>query len=246
MSRTTPLLHWLLFTLLWVSCDNPFLPPIGEPIESFSLGSSRATPEGAIEQLLLAYESRRLETFIVVLNPATFRFYIPVSVASQLDKIDGSRIETVRDSTFLPWWNGSEYVYLSFAEERRIHQNLFSQADELSFVVKPQKTAKRVFETIIGYDTTFGFDTLHGCGDASDCVQSGTLRSQDTIVADTLITALLDTPLVVLEYSPSELMVRASRWGRTAQSFELGRQVFYLARDPAGLWEIRRWYELDL
>jgi hypothetical protein len=246
MMRTNLLLSCLLMALLIMACDNPFLPPTGAPLQSLSLRSSRTTPEGVIEQLLLAYESRRLESFIVLLSPANFRFYIPVSVASQLDKIDGSRIETVRDSTFLPWWNGSEYVYVSFAEERRIHQNLFTQADELSFVVKPQKTAKRVFETIIGYDTTLGFDTLRGCGDANDCIDLGTPQPGDTIVLDTLITPLLDTTLVVLEYSPSELMVRASRWGRIAQSFELGRQVFYLAKGSDGLWEIRRWYELDL
>ncbi len=49
---------WLLFC---AGCFNPFFPPTGEP---GTVGMSRATPAGTVQQLFQAYETRQINLFM--------------------------------------------------------------------------------------------------------------------------------------------------------------------------------------
>lgn len=229
--------------VMLLSCNSPFLPPTGP---SLMTGSQRSTAQGVVNQLVASYESHNINQFLALLDPVRFRFYVSPSIVGSLRSLDRNRRESVTDSVFLPG-NAGVYTYVTYADERRIHQNLFSEADEISFIVAPRIDSVFVVDTFVRTDTLIGPDTLFNdtvcTKEASDTV----CRLVDTLIGiDTTVVNVYDTISQVVRTLESILSIRSlERIGPDPLDFYLGKQVFYLARDDEGLWVIRAWYELD-
>jgi len=212
----------------WV-CNNPFFPETGTPLDNADL---RTTPGGVIEQLQLAYEARQLDMFLSLLDSSEFRFYIPLSIETELTRLDGNKKETVTDSVFLPAGNDI-YIYLTYAEERRIHKNLFNSATEISFISPPIILSQAVLT-----DTFMYTDTIY---ESAPCSLSA--GCEDSLVE--VIRDVYDTLEVAVLSSSSRLHVEApGRISGGGEDFDFGLQVFFMKKYNK-LWYIQRWYELD-
>ncbi len=134
-NRSGVLLLAGLLLIANLSCDSLFLPQTGVPEEAPSL---RATPQGTIEQLIRAYEDKRIDLFIDLLpKNKTFRFYVSpdYSAAYVASKGPDATLERV-DSQYCYVKAGS-YYYWGYDDEIARHRNLFSLAQEINFTELP-------------------------------------------------------------------------------------------------------------
>ncbi|NLL14690.1 MAG: hypothetical protein GX267_14900 [Fibrobacter sp.] len=128
---------------MFLSCENPFLPPTGKPDKTFSL---RSTPEGVLKQLIEAYESKRIDLYEELLSDS-FQFYVaPTFISSYQAKYD---YDFEGADTMLSFTTGSRFYYWTKAEEVESHRKLFSSDDgknkEIRFRYAPELTNTRSY-----------------------------------------------------------------------------------------------------
>lgn len=126
---------WLLPCLLLISCDLLLFPQTGLPEKALSL---RATPQGTIEQLIRAYEDRRIDLFTDLLpDNKTFRFFVSpdYSAAYVASRGPDAMIERV-DSQY-QYVKAGSYYYWGHETEIAKHRNLFSMAEDIEFTEQP-------------------------------------------------------------------------------------------------------------
>ncbi len=123
--------------VLITACENPFFVSTGEPVRA---GGFRSTPQGVIRQLATAYEHKRLDLFTDLFIESQFRFYTaPGSADSILSvranvKIDTSLGEEINHYPEIHRnTHQDRFHYWGYDKERQGHQNLFAQADRISF-----------------------------------------------------------------------------------------------------------------
>ncbi len=113
----------LCFTVLSLSCENLFFPPIDRPL---LVDNPRLTPEGVISLLFQSYETRSIETFAGILSKDNFKFY----VASGFDKTQHRYSDPLlkeRPYTFMQFVNSNNsYYYWEYDAEIYSHRKLFS------------------------------------------------------------------------------------------------------------------------
>jgi hypothetical protein len=225
-----------LCALAAVACDNPFFPPTGTPSATVKL---RDTPQGVIDQLIISYESRRIDLFNDLLSPSGgYKFYVAKSYQTEyvqggnhahlLDVIDSARYH------FVP---RGDYYYWGYNEEIEKHKRIFSIIHSMRFdprpVYKPD-CAPGDTETCFVYTIEETVETL--------TVKTET--GQRTVINEVFDTVAVEVPLI-----GGKLDI-TGRDPSTQYDFsyqvDLGMQVFYLVRDPADslLWVIDKWFDL--
>jgi hypothetical protein len=120
-------------------CFDPFYPPTGEPQ---TVGVARSTPAGTVQQLFESYETRQINLFADLFSPhSDFRFYVSPSFQADYAKERGNAsLETI-DSMFsyVREVKGISQMYFwTYEDEIEIHDNLFTQAINIGFLVDPQ------------------------------------------------------------------------------------------------------------
>jgi hypothetical protein len=133
----------LLMMGIFISCENPFLPPTGKPDKTFS---PRSTPEGVLKQLIEAYESKRIDLYEELLSDS-FQFYVaPSFISSYQAKYD---YDFEGADSMLSFTTGSKFYYWTKAEEVESHRKLFSNDDgknkEIRFRSAPELTSTRSY-----------------------------------------------------------------------------------------------------
>jgi len=202
--------------LLTAGCGSPFLPETGVPQREQSF---RRTPKGVVQQLVYAYENRRLDLFQDLLySKSDFRFYVepdPVILAG-FHSINTGQTEDVclRHSFILD----GKYTFLTYNQEIDIHRNLFNEAEQISF-----------------YDQALNVDTVQY------------FLSIDSVDA-TLLPDSSGALYAMARTEATRISIKAQRvfnaYHEETHVFPVGRQVFYLKKDDDGLWRILRWFEL--
>jgi len=211
----------IVSAVLFSFCFNPFAPPTGVPDLDSSL---RKTPEGVIKQLVNSYESMRLDLFSDLFGPTGegFKYYIPLSAVENLTKLNQIALVEVID-TALPFIDsGTVFDYVTFGSEFEIHRNLFL-ADRITFI---ERLIPDSIEYIISRKV------------------NDSVTSIDSLGFDT-VAAVVRTREALLEIS-AEILEQTQ--GERTQDFNIGKQVFYMIRDPRdrNLWIISKWFELEL
>lgn len=124
-----------IIACMLIQCDNPFLPPTGEPI---LVKSMRSTPAGVIKQLCESYESRNIALFTDLLSKKeTFRFYVAPG-------FDQNRYNNKyahppeKPDTFMQFVRDGYYYYWDYDAEVKSHSNLFAEAELLMFTSEPE------------------------------------------------------------------------------------------------------------
>jgi hypothetical protein len=121
----------LTFAAVAPGCYNPFLPPLGPPH-----GGAEITPARMIDQLMSAYENRRIDLFEDLFLTAEFRFYVSPNFNDQyqgkvysnpMEDIDSQYHEIYYESTV------RSYYYWVFSYERQSHEHLFERATSIYF-----------------------------------------------------------------------------------------------------------------
>jgi hypothetical protein len=114
--------------LLLISCENPFLPETGVPL---NVSNPRSTPAGVISQLFQSYETRRIELFTSVLSKK-FKFY----VASGFDII--TTLNPEKPDTFMEYVDkNSSYNYWEYDEEYKRTSKIFENAEMIEIPSRP-------------------------------------------------------------------------------------------------------------
>jgi hypothetical protein len=137
---------------LTVCSVNPFFPPTGEP-QTGSTG--RSTPAGTVAQLYRAYETRQINLFRDLFSAAKdFRFYVSPSFQEDYAKSRGSANRETIDPALIYIRNMgvTQALYWTLDEEIQIHNNLFTQAVEISYQVYPQPIDTSTVAYVRGLD----------------------------------------------------------------------------------------------
>jgi hypothetical protein len=107
--------------LMLMSCENPFLPKTGVPL---NVSDPRLTPAGVISQLFSSYESRRIELFTDLLSK-DFKFY----VASGFDRTNmtySGKLLSEKPDTFMLFVNTNAfYDYWGYDAEVNSTSKMF-------------------------------------------------------------------------------------------------------------------------
>ncbi|MBD3346747.1 MAG: hypothetical protein GF401_16955 [Chitinivibrionales bacterium] len=215
------------FAALFLSCNNPFFPPLGTSRES---GIRRNTPEGLLDQLENAYTTQRIALFEDLFSDSLgFKYYVPHSVISSLEKLGTRATYAIMGEVFTFIDSGDAYEYITYTDEIAIHRNLFRNADEIIF--SPGLTIDSVAYTLKLKDA----DTLYS-RDSSGAIDSSTfdiIATYDTVQAE------------VRTLDGAKISVHADELRGTVE-FDIGEQVFVLQRDPSdnSLWVVAKWFEL--
>jgi hypothetical protein len=118
-------------------CRNPFFPPTGMPDKAPSL---RIKPEGVMNQLIIAYQTKDLFLFKDLFPSSnTFRFYVSPSFVTSYNS--GTRNYAnppdLRDTLLLYTSEFSYYYYWTQEVEIRSHKTFFLKAATINFTQKP-------------------------------------------------------------------------------------------------------------
>jgi hypothetical protein len=201
-----------IVAIIAAGCGSPFFPDTGPPLNE---QTSRATPEGVVQQLVKSYESRRIDLFEELMySEQDFRFYVELDLdVSGFTKIMIDRTETVDLNS--DYFQDGAYVFLTYSEEKLVHQKMFQQATSIFF-------DERLEVVSVEYLRSLG-----GGGSVSDSANAGfaVVRTDNASIR---ITADIIKQL----------------YNGEAWSFPVGKQVFYLKKDMDGLWRILFWFEL--
>jgi hypothetical protein len=131
---------------------NPFFPPTGEP-QTGSIG--RSTPAGTVAQVFRAYETRQINLYRDLFSPEKdFRFYVSPSFQEDYARSRGSsNIETIDQAfQYVRGLGITQAYYWTLDEEVQIHNNLFTQAVEITFSVYPQPIDTNTISYVRGPD----------------------------------------------------------------------------------------------
>jgi len=123
----------LLPLALALSCDM-LLPPTGVPEEGPSL---RSTPSGAIEQLFLSYEHKRIDWFTELLpKNGTYRFFISPAYSTSYTGTDAV-MERIGESEYF-YVTAGGYQYWGHESELAKHRRMFNAPDvTIEFTERP-------------------------------------------------------------------------------------------------------------
>lgn len=126
-----------IVAVLLFGCGSPFFPPTGEPI---GVVTGRTTPAGTVMQLFHAYETRQINLFMDLFSPTRdFRFYVRQGFQPVYSGKPVRSVESIDTAFEYIWRRGiTQAYYWTYDEEIQIHNNLFSQASEISYLVNPQ------------------------------------------------------------------------------------------------------------
>lgn len=213
---------WLtapVIAVLMVLCDDPFFPVTGMPP---LVKGPRSTPQGLVQQLINAYENRRIDLYMDLFSPAhDFRFYVsPVFAADNsangyqarfgarpCEPVD-TMCHYVKDNI-----NDSCFNYWTYDEEMQATEGLFQKSTQITFSAPPFFAGNIRFIVNGGGDTT----NVEVVMDGGAIVVDGTPDYSDP------------TQPFAYEYT-----------------IEIDKQVFYLERDPDSpeLWVIQKWFDL--
>lgn len=121
--------------LISLSCENPFFPDTGTPQKTFSF---RSTPEGVLKQLILSYESKRLDLYKELLSDS-FQFYVaPSFISSYATKYVYEFEGADPNLTFV---SGTKFYYWTKKEEEESHRKLLQDGDgkvkEIRYISSP-------------------------------------------------------------------------------------------------------------
>ena len=132
----------LLIFIITLQCKNPFLPPIGLPDMQTS---PRSTPQGLLDQLIDAYESRSIELFVDLLpKDGTFRFFVAPDFFSEYNA-KYRQLSEPRDTRLMFIGQSDYYLYWTQDDEIERHKRLFSNATDIDFKEKPAIESVREF-----------------------------------------------------------------------------------------------------
>jgi hypothetical protein len=140
--------------LLTACSNNPFFPPTGEPQVG---GVGRSTPAGTVAQLYRAYETRQISLFRDLFSTSKdFRFYVSPSFQADYAKSRGSTsIESIDPAFQYVRGRGITQAYFwTYDDEIQIHNNLFTKAVEISYLVYPQPIDTNSIIYTVGPDGT--------------------------------------------------------------------------------------------
>jgi hypothetical protein len=139
----------LLVTFVFLNCNEFFFPKTGIPDNA---SARRSTPYGVVDQLIEAYESRRID-LIEDLLADTFQFYVAPSFDEYYTLDYNSEPQ---DSTmqYLKLFNKPYYNYWKRKDELDRTRKLFEHTINSLFIPRPQPSGLR-FEVSISGDTTF-------------------------------------------------------------------------------------------
>lgn len=139
-------------------CENPFFPTTGKPDKSFS---ARSTPEGLLDQLINAYEQKRLDLYKELLSDS-FQFFVAPSFISSNEAMSSYqakyKFEPQGPDTMLSYTTETKYYYWRKEQEITSHKNLFSddggKMKEIGFSPRP-------FVSKLRYITNSDGDTVN-------------------------------------------------------------------------------------
>jgi hypothetical protein len=144
----------VILCLLLLSCDNIFFPNTGTPLPG---GTLRSTPQGVVQQLILAYTNQRIDLYSDLFSPAKdFRFYVSQSFASEYNngKPDSKPLENIDTMyQYIVQQGLSSCNYWTYSDEIQIHTKLFSQMSQITFTSQPNIYQIRYMRNSSG-DTT--------------------------------------------------------------------------------------------
>ncbi len=215
-SRGEKIIILLLLIALFFSCDNPFFVPTGEPVITSGF---RATPRGVIRQLSTAYEHKRLDLFTDLLIESQFRFYIAPNSA---DSLIGVRSYVKLDTSLSAKMENFPEIRLNTRHNKYYYWGY--DKERLSHQNLFSR-AERInfFPQLEATKVTF----------ITDSVFTDSLKND--YVVDTILAEVV-AERARLEISAPQIQV----------TFDIGKQVFYMIKDPAdpSLWAIVKWFDL--
>jgi hypothetical protein len=179
--------------------------------------SSRSTPENVIRQLKKAYENRRIDLFEDLLySIEDFRFYIEQTIAlDSLKNINRDQSEKI-------------VIDKDLNEDFIAYDELYvylTYSEEMNIHRNLFREAEQItFSSFEPYTVEY-FPTQ--------------IIKGDSVVSDTL-EAVAYTDETEITISSLKL---AEIYGEKTHLFPVGKQVFFMKKDPDGLWKIIYWFE---
>lgn len=132
------------------NCKNPFFPTKGLPEGT---GAYNTSISGVVKQIMNVYENKDIAAFEnLIYDKNTFKFYIQYNIFKDVN-INNINTKVSLDFDYVPI---GSYWYLDYSQEHRVHSNLFSHENEISFT-EPLVITKEEFPEIIDSTNT---DTL--------------------------------------------------------------------------------------
>lgn len=223
MIRISITTFFLLMTLIVCGCDFPFFPRTGAPSAASTL---RRTPAGVKDQLVKAYESRRIDLYKDLFSQeGDFRFYVSenysvefrVKPYAQLPEKVGGDIKNI-DTTKL-------YYYWNYDGEVRRHERMFSVASDIKFT------------------NPFIFSLSEAIFTVREKLDTVVTTASDSVTVD--IRRILDTTNVEFKLWGGEITITLED---TTYLVDIGLQNIYLKRDKNNplLWVISKWFDLGI
>jgi hypothetical protein len=199
--------------MLLLSCDNIFFPSTGKPLSG---GTLRSTPQGILQQLILAYQNQRIDLYSDLFSTSKdFRFYVSPSFASEYNNGQPNSkpleiIDTMYE--YIIQHGISSCNYWTYNEEIQIHTNLFTKSSSITFAPQPSILQIR-------YMTNNNGDTTN----VEVVIKDGEIDIFSEIYYDSENNRYEDKYVINID-----------------------TQVFYLERDPNNnrLWVIQKWFDL--
>jgi hypothetical protein len=184
--------------VLLLSCTE-LLPPTGEPLP---------TPRGptdVIDDLLYAYETRRIDVFISALIPensssspdSVFRFYISPRLSVVTPTVEVKTVEIDSQYAYVP---PGSYRYWTRESEVRSAERLFDKADWIEYTIRP------LYEES---DFVYHYDSLGDTVGVEVLMVGGTMTIQAPDATTPNTYSLFE---VDIERQVFYLIKRAGRW----------------------------------
>jgi len=116
-----------------VGCRNPFFPPTSIPVVKKTV----VTPATVINELMTAYENRRLDLYADLFLTSEFRFYVSPSFSAEYSgKVYANPMEAIDSAYRYIYFNTGTrgYFYWVYDFEQRSTEKLFMRSTEISFL----------------------------------------------------------------------------------------------------------------
>lgn len=131
----TKCLTGVVLFCVFLSCDLLLFPQTGLPEKALSL---RETPQGTVEQLIRAYEDRRIDLFTDLLpENKTFRFFVSPDYSAAYVASRGTDAMIERVDSQYNYVKAGSYYYWGHEPEVAKHRNLFNMAEDIEFSEEP-------------------------------------------------------------------------------------------------------------
>ena len=208
-----------LVTAFVLVCNNPFFPPTGNPPV---VKGPRSTPQGVMQQLKIAYENRRIDLYMDLFSTAhDFRFYVSPVYAADPSPTGykarfGNPCETVDTMCHYIKQNINDSCFNFWRYDEEI------QSAQGLF----QKSTHITFQTSPNLVDSIRY-IVNGRNETTNV--EAIMPSGGTIIIDGIPDYSDSTQPFAYQYP-----------------IDIGKQVFYLERDPEtpGLWVIQKWFDL--